>query len=38
MSAQIEFDDLLDKLESKYLPEQKARRQSDPGMMVVRPE
>lgn len=37
-SAQIEFDDLLDKLESKYLPSQKSRRQSDPGMMVVRPE
>jgi hypothetical protein len=38
MAAQIEFDDLLDKMESKYLPDQKARRQSDPGMMVVRPE
>lgn len=38
MSAQIEFDDLLDKLESKYLPSQKARRQADPSMMVVRPE
>ena len=37
-SGQIEYDDLLDKLESKYLPDQKARRQSDPGMMVVRPE
>ncbi len=38
MSAQIEFDDLLDKLESKYLPNQRGRRQSDPGLMVVRPE
>lgn len=37
-SAQIEFDDLLDKLEAKYLPNQRARRQADPGMMVVRPE
>lgn len=37
-SGQVEYDDLLDKLESKYLPDQKARRQSDPGMMVVRPE
>jgi len=38
MSAQIEFDDLLDKLEAKYLPNQEGRRQADPGMMVVRPE
>ena len=38
MSAQIEYDDLLDKLESKYLPNQGSRRQADPGMMVVRPE
>lgn len=37
-SGQVEYDDLLDKIESKYLPDQKARRQSDPGMMVVRPE
>lgn len=38
MSAQIEFDDLLDKLEAKYLPNQRGRRLADPGMMVVRPE
>lgn len=37
-SAQVEYDDLLDKLEAKYLPNQRARRQADPGMMVVRPE
>lgn len=38
VSGQIEYDDLLDKLESKYLPEQKGRRRADPGMMVVVPE
>jgi hypothetical protein len=38
LSAQVEFDDLLDKLESKYLPSQKGRRRADPGMMVVIPE
>lgn len=38
VSAQIEFDDLLDKLEAKYLPNQKGRRMADPGMLVVRPE
>lgn len=37
-SGQVEYDDLLDKLEAKYLPNQMARRQSDPGMMVVIPE
>jgi hypothetical protein len=38
VSAQIEFDDLLDKLEAKYLPNQNGRRMADPGMLVVRPE
>lgn len=38
-SAQIEFDDLLDKLEAKYLPSQRLmKRLSDAGMLVVRPE
>lgn len=38
-AAQIEYDDLLDKLEAKYLPSQRAmKRQSDAGMLVVRPE
>ena len=37
-SAQIEYDDLLDKLESKYLPGQKGRRRAEAPMMVVQPE
>lgn len=38
-AAQIEFDDLLDKLEAKYLPSQRLmKRMSDAGMLVVRPE
>lgn len=37
-SASVEYDDLLDKLEAKYLTNQIGRRMSDPGMMVVRPE
>lgn len=38
-SAQIEYDDLLDKLEAKYLPSQRnMKRMSDAGMLVVRPE
>ena len=38
-SAQIEFDDLLDKLEAKYLPGgQRSRRMSEAEMIVVRPE
>ena len=37
-SAQIEYDDLLDKMEAKYLPNQSGRRMGDPGLMVVRPE
>jgi hypothetical protein len=37
-TAQVEYDDLLDKLEAKYLSNQSGRRMSDPGLMVVRPE
>jgi len=38
-SASIEFDDLLDKLEAKYLPDQQARRMSAAqAPMTVRPE
>ena len=37
-SAQIEFDDLLDKMEAKYLSGQKARRMMSASQMVVRPE
>jgi hypothetical protein len=38
-AAQIEYDDLLDKLEAKYLPSQRnMKRMSDAGMLVVRPE
>lgn len=38
VSAQIEYDDLLDKLEAKYLPNQVGRRMSDAGQMTVRVE
>lgn len=34
-AASIEFDTLLDKLESKYLPNQKGRRRADPPFMTV---
>lgn len=37
-SAQIEFDDLLDKMEAKYLSGHKARRMMSASQMVVRPE
>ena len=37
-SAQIEFDDLLDKLEAKYLSGHKARRMMSADQMVVRVE
>ena len=33
-----EYELLLDKLESKYLPNQKGRRRADAGMLTVRPE
>ena len=39
ISGQNEYDDLLDKLEAKYLPGQsRVRRSSDTGMITVRPE
>ena len=37
-SAQVEFDDLLDKLEAKYLSGHKARRMMAASQMVVRAE
>lgn len=37
-SGQVEYDDLLDKLEAKYLPNQRGRRMADGGMIVVCPE
>lgn len=39
VAGQNEHDDLLDKLEAKYLPGQnRTRRSSDAGMIIVRPE
>jgi hypothetical protein len=37
-SGQVEYDDLLDKLEAKYLPYQSNRRMADQSALVVRPE
>jgi len=37
VAAQIEFDDLLDKLEAKYLPSQRSRRRSEGDTIVVTP-
>jgi len=37
-SFQVEYDDILDKLEAKYLPGQAARRLSSAPSMVVRPQ
>ncbi len=34
-SYQVEYDDLLDKLEAKYLPDQKARRMTGADMVVI---
>lgn len=38
VSAQVEFDYLLDRMEAKYLSSQAHRRYNDPGSLVVRPE
>jgi hypothetical protein len=37
-SASVEYDDLLDKLEAKYLPSKRGRRMSEGEEIVVRPE